>query len=220
MARRIRHGLDYFPLDTSWDLSMRLLKEYFGLEGIGVTVQLLQMIYKEGYFILWNTETKQLFCSENHIEEARLTTILDFCLNHGIFHRDLFDTCSVLTSGPIQRQWVRICTDAKRKNILIDPALNLCPEYDEPQSNPMGNTVIIREKSGIIRELSEERKGNNNKEQKSVPETNQTHPPPGSVDAQNLIDELAKAKRPELEAFSPEREPLSQRFMKIIKKAS
>jgi len=51
MARRMRHGLDYFPLDTSWDLSMRLLKAKYGLEGLGTVIQLMQMIYREGYYI-------------------------------------------------------------------------------------------------------------------------------------------------------------------------
>lgn len=220
MARRIRHGLDYFPLDTSWDLSMRLLKEYYGLEGIGVVVQLFQMIYKEGYFILWNAETKQLFCSENRIEEPRLNSILEFCLSHSLFDQGLFDTNSVLTSSSIQRQWVRICTDAKRKSIIIEPALNLCTEYEETQRNSMESPGKLREYSGNTRELSEERKEENIKKEKSGKEENATQLPPGSHDTQDLIDELAKVKRPELDALSNDKEPLSQRFMKIIKKAS
>ena len=131
MARRMRHGLDYFPLDTSWDLSMRLLKAKYGLEGLGTVIQLMQMIYREGYYIEWSSETRQLFCAENQIDEPKLNAILEFCLGHGLFNQDLFKQYSVLTSQAIQRQWIKICLYAKHKNLGIDARLNLCPENSD-----------------------------------------------------------------------------------------
>lgn len=166
MARRIRHGLDYFPLDTSWDLSMRLLKVQFGLEGLGAAIQLLQMIYREGYYLDWTSETEKLFCLENEIDVKKLNAILEFCLGHGLFDRGLYDQYSVLTSWAIQRQWLRICIDAKRKNAAIDPRLNLCPEINdesdaqasgktsENSGNPREFSGKLRENSGNIRENS------------------------------------------------------------------
>ena len=103
MARHLRHGLNYFPLDTSWDLSMRLLKAEFGLEGLGVAIQLLQMIYNEGYSIQWSSEIRRLFCEENRIERTKLDAILEFCIDHGLFDRGLYEQYSVLTSWAIQR---------------------------------------------------------------------------------------------------------------------
>ena len=131
MARRMRHGLDYFPLDTSWDLSMRLLKAKYGLEGLGTVIQLMQMIYREGYYIEWSSETRQLFCAENQIDEPKLNAILEFCLGHGLFNQDLFKKYSVLTSQAIQRQWIKICLYSKHKNLGIDARLNLCPENSD-----------------------------------------------------------------------------------------
>lgn len=166
MARRLRHGLDYFPLDTSWDLSMRLLKAQFGLEGLGAAIQLLQMIYREGYYIEWNSETRQLFCEENRIEETKLDVILKFCIDHGLFSRELYDQHAVLTSRAIQRQWLRICTNARRRSAVIDEQLNLCKEtsdeFDEKKSgnireefgNMTQNSGNMREFSGDIRENS------------------------------------------------------------------
>lgn len=161
MARRIRHGLDYFPLDTSWDLSMRLLKVQFGLEGLGAAIQLLQMIYREGYYLDWTSETEKLFCLENEIDVKKLNAILEFCLGHGLFDRGLYDQYSVLTSWAIQRQWLRICIDAKRKNAAIDPHLNLCPEInDESEAQASGKTS---ENSGNPREFSGKLRENSGK---------------------------------------------------------
>ncbi len=167
MARRIRHGLDYFPLDTSWDMNMRILKSEYGIEGIGVVILLFQMIYHEGYYINWNSEAKKLFCSENCIEEAKLDTILEFCIDHGLFDRGLYEQYSVLTSWAIQRQWLRICIDAKRKEAIIAPHLNLCPDAQASGITPE-NSRKNRENSGKPRELSEERKEKEKKENKSA----------------------------------------------------
>lgn len=223
MARRIRVGLDYFPLDTSWDLNIRLLKVQYGLEGLGTAIQLFQMIYREGYSLKWNSETKQLFCSENHIDEKKLDDILEFCIDHGLFDRGIFERYSVLTSRSIQRQWIRICTDAKRKNMYIEPSLNLCPENEEEQEKQnQGKTPKIegntREFSGKMRELSEEIKEKKNKEKKSIPEEFSKQSGKSEKEIPPFIQDLAEQKRALSEEKYGNNEPISSRFLKFIEK--
>jgi hypothetical protein len=228
MARRIRHGLDYFPLDTSWDLSMRLLKVQFGLEGLGAAIQLLQMIYREGYYLDWTSETEKLFCLENEIDVKKLNAILEFCLGHGLFDRRLYDQYSVLTSWAIQRQWLRICIDAKRKNAAIDPHLNLCPEInDESEAQASGktseNSGNPREFSGNHRELSGERKEKKikekeKKEKKSTLAEFCQQPAQSDKEIPMLIQSLAKEKRAFPNGPPDDTEPISIKFQKLIRK--
>jgi hypothetical protein len=242
MARRIRHGLDYFPLDTSWDLSMRLLKAQYGLEGLGAIIQLMQMIYREGYYIEWSSETKQLFCAENHIDEAKLNAILEFCIGHGLFDRGLYEQYSVLTSWAIQRQWLRICIDAKRKEATIAPQLNLCPEMNkkfdaqasgitpENSGNPREfsrklreNSGNPREFSGNHRELSGERKEKKikekeKKEKKSTQAEFCQQPTQSAKEIPMLIQSLAKEKRAFPSGPPNDAEPISIKFQKLIRK--
>jgi hypothetical protein len=241
MARRIRHGLDYFPLDTSWDLSMRLLKVQFGLEGLGAAIQLLQMIYREGYYLDWTSETEKLFCLENEIDAKKLNAILEFCLGHGLFDRGLYDQYSVLTSWAIQRQWLRICLDAKRKNAAIDPRLNLCPEINdesdaqasgktsENSENPREFSGKLRENSGNIREFSrnhrelsgerKEKKRKEKKEKKSTLAKFCQQPAQSDKEIPMLIQSLAKEKRAFPNGPPDDTEPISIKFQKLIRKS-
>jgi hypothetical protein len=96
----------------------------------------------------------------------------------------MFDKFAVLTSQEIQRQWIKICVDAKRKNSRIDQDLNLCTEDDvsseladlsgkhrkhsgktrEISGKFADNSGNSGEDSGNHRESSEERKGKESKE--------------------------------------------------------
>jgi hypothetical protein len=223
MARRIRHGLDYFPLDTSWDMNMRILKSEYGIEGIGVVILLFQMIYHEGYYINWNGEAKKLFCSENCIEEAKLDTILEFCIDHGLFDRGLYEQYSVLTSWAIQRQWLRICIDAKRKEAIIAPHLNLCPEMNkESDAQASGitpeNSRKNRENSGKPRGLSEERKEKEKKENKSDLAEFCQQPAQSAKEIPALIQSLAEEKRAFPNGPPNAKEPIFTKFQQLIGK--
>jgi len=229
MARRIRSGLDYFPLDTSWDLNMRLLKAQYGLEGLGVIIQLQQMIYNEGYALTWNDETRHLFCSENGIDQARLDMILEFSFNHEIFNRGLLERCSVLSSWEIQRQWMKICADAKRKSFEIADELNLCPKetssHNAGQEKDRGGSVNapeysgkFPEYSGVKHELSKERKVNKNKEYQSGSTELSGAAPQNRQDIPALIRSLAAEKRVVFDDAHGMPVSLSQRFQKLIQK--
>lgn len=91
MGRPVKTGLDYFPLDTSWDIKMKLLKAKFHLLGIGCMTELFKDIYHEGYALKWDEDTKLLFADDNSIELQTLEEIVKFALSRGIFSQPVFD---------------------------------------------------------------------------------------------------------------------------------
>jgi len=138
MPRCPRAALDYFPVDTSWNLKMRLLIARFGLDGLGAVIQLEQMIFREGYSCRWSQDAESLFVVENSIPKERLEEILDYCLANGIFDRMIFSKKGILTSRDIQLQWLKICELSRRKSYCIAPELDLTSkqyEFDELQNH-------------------------------------------------------------------------------------
>ena len=57
MARPLKTGLDYFPLDVSFDDNIELLEAEEGLEGFAILIKLWQKIYSNGYYIEWNEDS-------------------------------------------------------------------------------------------------------------------------------------------------------------------
>jgi hypothetical protein len=160
MARHTRSSLDYFPVDTSWNLKKRLVLAKFGLEGIGALIQLEQMIFREGYACAWNEETENLFVIENSTTKECVDKILEYCLAHEIFDREILEHYGCLTSKVIQIQWIKVCDACHRKNCTITPELSLVDDEnlnndDEPDEE-VGNLPSKSEKVGFPPIKSEE----------------------------------------------------------------
>lgn len=128
MGRNPKVGLDYFPLDTAWDIKMQLVKAKYGLEGVGCIIELFKLIYSEGYALKWDDDTRILFASSNHIEENTLDNILIYSVEKGIFHRGIYDKLRILTSSGIQKRWVKIVKDSKRSVTNIERSIDLNTE--------------------------------------------------------------------------------------------
>lgn len=131
MGRPVKTGLDYFPLDTSWDIKIKLLKAKFHLIGIGCMMELFKDIYHEGYAIKWDEDTKLLFADDNSIDIQTLDEIVNFALSKGIFSRPIFDKTGYLTSHGIQSRWKKACVDSKRSTVEIDHDLDLLSKTPE-----------------------------------------------------------------------------------------
>lgn len=140
MARTIKRGLDYFPMDIDMfnDLKVRKLIKYQGGKAISVYVQLLCFIYKDGYYLKWDNELP-FICSElTGFDEAYISEVIKTCLTLGLFSKDLFDAENVLTSRGIQERYSRICSQSRRVcNIqeydLLTPKT---PKKIKPKSKP------------------------------------------------------------------------------------
>lgn len=130
MARPVKQGLDYFNLDCHFDDKVELVIAEFGMTGLGILIRLFQKIYSEnGYYCCWNDDVALLFNRNNGLSGNVVSELINACLRRGIFSREMFEHCSILTSEGIQKRYFDAVT--KRKSIewineylLIDMPVN------------------------------------------------------------------------------------------------
>lgn len=124
MARPIKSGVDYFPLDTALDTKFELIEAEFGLTGFAVVVKLFQKIYGEfGYYCEWTDEVALLFsrkCGGGNV----VSEIVSAAIKRGIFDQDMYDKYSILTSRGIQKRYFeavnrRVYVEAKSEYLLL-----------------------------------------------------------------------------------------------------
>ncbi|EOS7999081.1 DUF4373 domain-containing protein [Enterococcus hirae] len=105
MARPIKDGLDYFPLDVGIfeDEKIEAIAGEFGLKGEIAVIKLLCAIYKKGYFILWNELTQATLLKRlPGVSKEMLNQIVNRLVLWEFFDKNLFDSVEVLTSENIQ----------------------------------------------------------------------------------------------------------------------
>jgi len=117
MARPKKVGLDYFPLDIDFfeDIKIRKLIKYLGSKSISIYTYMLCKIYKEGYFIKWDTELPFIVSEATGSKEEYVNEVLKFCLKNHLFSEELYNKHNILSSKGIQERYKLICITAKRK---------------------------------------------------------------------------------------------------------
>jgi len=119
MARPLKTGIDYFPLDVVNDDKIELLEAKFGLEGYGILVKLWQKIYSNGYFIEWNDDISLLFSRRINANINLVNDVVNECLLRNLFDNGMSKLHNILTSNGIQERYFKICSDCRRKNIKL-----------------------------------------------------------------------------------------------------
>ncbi|MEA0995113.1 Lin1244/Lin1753 domain-containing protein [Lactiplantibacillus plantarum] len=108
MARPIKEGLDYFPLDVDFavnDKTEAIMGE-FGPKGVLFMIYLLSAVYQNGYYLQWN-KLKQMQLA-NRIEGVSpelASQIVNRLIAYGTFSEELFNSAKVLTSQRIQETY-------------------------------------------------------------------------------------------------------------------
>lgn len=127
MARPIKQGLDYFPMDVDMDQDdkVAIIEAIHGIVGYGIIVKLLSKIYKEGYFYEWNNREQLLFSKRVNVDINTVNAIVNDCVNEGLFDKKLFDAYNILTSRGIQKRYLEAIKRRKevtfiKKYFLID----------------------------------------------------------------------------------------------------
>ncbi|WP_291078990.1 DUF4373 domain-containing protein [Empedobacter sp. UBA6305] len=117
MARPKKVGLDYFPLDIDFfeDIKIRKLIKYLGSKSISIYTYMLCKIYKEGYFIKWDSELPFIVSEATGSKEEYVNEVLKFCLKNHLFSEELYNKHNILSSKGIQERYKLICLTAKRK---------------------------------------------------------------------------------------------------------
>ena len=111
MARPIKEGLDYFPLNVVLNSKFEIIEARFGIKGFAVIVKLFQYIYgTKGYYCEWDEDVLFVFAKRIGVGANSVSEILDTSLKKGIFNKDMYEKYSILTSEGIQQRYV----EAKR----------------------------------------------------------------------------------------------------------
>ena len=125
MARPIKQGLDYFPLDTKFDDKVEICIATFNSTHpnasraivIGVLIELYQAIYFDSFYTLWNDDRSLLYACKLGLNFDDFTFILNTALTKGIFDKSMFEKHGILTSEGIQKRYFEAV--GRRKNIDI-----------------------------------------------------------------------------------------------------
>lgn len=158
MGRPIKSGLDYFPVDTTFDDTIELLQAECGIRAIGLLIKLWQKIYRNGYYLEWNEDIALLFSQQNGIQTSELNEFLKVCFRRKIFCEKLNKEYKILTSAGIQKRFLQISKGSKRTFIPF------IKEYKLVNSE---FTAIITEETSINSENSAQSKVKESKEKKS-----------------------------------------------------
>ena len=138
MARPLKDGVDYFPVDTDFfqDDKVRLIKGEFGAKGVVILLALLCEIYRgSGYYKVWDKDSCLLMADAVGcgISPENITQVVRGCLRRSIFDSGVFQMFSILTSAGIQRRYIRAVST--RDKIFIKSEFWLL-NNDDPKDVP------------------------------------------------------------------------------------
>ena len=107
MARPIKLGLDYFPLDVDifMNLKIRKLIKKFGCKGVYIFFTILCDIYKNGYYLSVDEDYIFDLSDRSGIDIDELNKLFDYMTKLGLFNMKLFKSDLVFTSETIQKRF-------------------------------------------------------------------------------------------------------------------
>ena len=144
MARpkQAKTELKYFNIDCIDDEKLEFLKVKNGIAGWGCYWAILQTIYgNEGYFVDWSTKRQILFANRNGLTTEQLSEIIETCLDEELFSKELLEKEGILTSKGIQERYIKICKEAKRKHVSINPEFDLIDFNKNIKNSSNGNNT-------------------------------------------------------------------------------
>lgn len=200
MARPIDSSLKYFPLDVDFfdDPKLLMIEEQFGVKGSYIATRLLCWIYREGYYINWNNDMALIFARRvgNGLLHTNVNDVVNALVLRSFFNKVLFERCAILTSTGIQKRWMRIIQDSKRK-AQINPDYDLINSINSGMSElPPDETTGEQELTTTEAEVSTQRIEKNRIEKNSKVKNNTNTGPPDckflSYEFKNTWEEWVK----------------------------
>lgn len=123
MARPLRQGLTYFPLDVDMfdDLKIQLTAAKYGPISELTALKLLCLIYKnKGYYLDWNADQALLLAKSMAIKTTLIEEIITELVKRDFFDKGLFKSFSILTSHGIQTRYLAASERRKKVEIITE----------------------------------------------------------------------------------------------------
>jgi len=145
MARPLKQGVDYFPLDVHIDNKLKFIKIKYGVEGFGIMICLLQHIYSLSYWCSCTDDDILLLSDELKVDYEKLKGVIEEAIKREFFNKNMYEKYLILTSKGIQKRYKEIVK--RRKDVEI------IQEYLVIENN-FGVNVNINEVNANIKNTS------------------------------------------------------------------
>ena len=129
MARPIKQGIDYFPVDVGFlqDIKIRKITRACGISAIPILLSLLISIFRdEGYYVGWDDEMSFLIADSVGVSEGAVIETVNKAVQVDFFNANMFNTYGILTSAGIQRRFFKAVE--RRKDVCYDARFLLISE--------------------------------------------------------------------------------------------
>ena len=166
MARPLKQGLDYFPLDTDFlqDIKVRRLIRACGSSAIPMLIGLLVNIYRgDGYYLRWDSDMTFLISDEVGISEGAAQEFINKAVQVGFFDKKLYEKKNILTSAGIQRRFFEITK--RRKSVFYDDTLLLIDVNEYTNLVNVNNNSINVNNNPVNVYHNQQSKGKESKEE-------------------------------------------------------
>ena len=154
MARPIKFGLDYFPLDVSMDDKIELIEAKYDITGFGVVIKLLQKIYANGYFINVSEDSVIVFSKRVNVDINLVNAIINDSIRHGIFDEERYKKYNILTSHGIQLRFIEATSRRKSveliKEYLVNVDINLLNDSTYIVNDYISTQSKVKESKGDV----------------------------------------------------------------------
>ena len=111
MARPLKKGLEYFPIDTNFfsDVKIRKISRACGPSSISILICLLCNIYKdEGYYIGWDEDLPFVVADSVGTTEGAVIEVVKKAVQVDFFDKEMFEKHQILTSRGIQSRFKKV----------------------------------------------------------------------------------------------------------------
>jgi len=159
MARPLKQGVDYFPLNVALDDKFELIEAVHGLAGFGLVIKLYQKIYEHGYYLVVDEKTVLMLSKRVNVDINSINAVINDCVKWGIFDEKLYNDHTVLTSRGIQNRYFDIVHRRKEVHVNTDFLL-VEHKLDEEKTNiVIVNINRVDDDNNPVNDSGKSRKG-------------------------------------------------------------
>ena len=145
MARPLKQGLDYYPMDVGFlrDIKVRRIIKSCGASSIAVLIWLLNSCYQdEGYYLRWTKDLPFIVAEDTDVTEGHVQEVVKKALQVGFFDESMKDNYEILTSVGIQKRFLAVTS--RRKSVFLRRDFALISINDDNNSvNVCNNSVNV-----------------------------------------------------------------------------
>lgn len=115
MARPIKQGFSYFPLDVHFfsDIRIRKLIKNNSSQAVSIYLCVLTFIYENGYYVVNDRDLGFVISEKTGCKESMVNAVLSYCVAIGLFSDEMYKQ-GVFTSKSIQERYISMCKSSKR----------------------------------------------------------------------------------------------------------